>query len=1360
MSSDVPEKRFADPVQRVLLTLRDSSRSHIILAVADSPELRREGLAEVAQHLSGIYALHEFNYVDTTQPSLPRFCRTLRDTLPACVLAHGLETLQLKNADAYRAALDLLNAHREDIRDTKTTVILLVSAATLADVLQFAPDFADWRSADVTFTLPDSAYSFAPTTLGSLSLAEAERLRAQARRYEEMLRRPGVDPTLAAEYQKQLGYVRKQLGQDVESKTALSAASQTAATQNDFKQLESLYRQHVIDRYSKLTLYSVNSDAPLAVDLECVFVKLCATSTTVRDKRYAIASSKISQMYREVISNVLATEKFSDMSSFSESVKRQLGAKFKPGQQSYSELFAAFRDIMPTLQPDHDKKVSLTETITFEINMSEAAITDWKFISSPSASSLLVSDVLRNNNCVVITGAPGAGKTTLLKYIALTFVRTQSAKRLNINEEQLPILIALRDFSRYLDTQPDGPASPDTLPQFLQCHFAEVAPHLNLPEMFFRSALDKQECVVLLDGLDEVADAEKRLRVIDMIGVFVRFHAGNRFVLSSRPRGYESEARQRLAPQFAEYAIRDFDDADMSDFAQRWYEAVTRDRVGSHVAADVEAKTKADDLLTAIKADNRVRALASNPLLLSVLAMVHQRGATLPQRRTELYDECTDLLLGYWDQTKGNIANGELTAYGGLSRSERRVLLEPIALWMHERGEAGQEVKAQDLEAQLVCQFQEVLGDKEERARERAQQFLKLIIERAGLLVERENGVYAFSHLTFQEYLAARAIADRDDFVKFTLDHLHDPWWQEVVLLEVGHVSDVRHYGRRARKLTTELVRAIYTADSYLEPILKRDLLFAARALADVGTLGVEEELRKQIIAELLKQWRTMPHWEQQQDIISILDYLLPTSDGEAILQELLNVLSDQKYIDHQTEESVLSTLRYFGSRAATPKAVNKLLELTCTQDDSLRIRAIRALNAIGSTASETVKRLQELTHDTHRSVRKSAIDAFGNIQTEKDDVLIGTRLIELVTFADQIISSTAARALGRNSKKWPEAISTLLKLSSSDDAFLRTAAVTGLTEVVRTNPTEAVVQQILALTADKVDEVRNYAIDALSCVDSDTWTIAIRNCLLSLLEEGNWKGRYLAARAFAGLGEKAATADIIHNLVMKFAVSPAGERDLLETALLSMRLTPVKAQTVEQIIAMTYTSNHSKLRQVLRLLSAFGPKAATAQAVARLTKMSKSKSIDVYVWAMQALGEMGAAASEVSVVECLLDLSRSNDVNMQQAAVKALAKIGSSAINSVVTARLVELLNGNNPNLRAESALALNRIGIEKQQTLLQIADFWCLSTKEENSDIITHYCLRALDTTSYRELQKIARLLPRTAGKEKARRRQAIKH
>ena len=110
--------------------------------------------------------------------------------------------------------------------------------------------------------------------------------------------------------------------------------------------------------------------------------------------------------------------------------------------------------------------------------------------------------------------------------------------------------------------------------------------------------------------------------------------------ITSRPRGYKGEVRQRLMEVFTNFTIRDFNNDDMTQFAEGWYEAVTRDRLGDTSDAIAESRRQASDLLRAINADQRVKALAHNPLLLSVLAMVHQRGVGLPQRRAELYNEC------------------------------------------------------------------------------------------------------------------------------------------------------------------------------------------------------------------------------------------------------------------------------------------------------------------------------------------------------------------------------------------------------------------------------------------------------------------------------------------------------------------------------------------------------------------------------------------------------------------------------------------------------------------------------------------------------------------------------------------------
>jgi len=415
-----------------------------------------------------------------------------------------------------------------------------------------------------------------------------------------------------------------------------------------------------------------------------------------------------------------------------------------------------------------------------------------------------VQEALAASPRLVVLGDPGSGKTTLLRYLALTYARDWSEQpglvreRLGLDERRLPVLLPLRDLARYLEKEhPDvGADGPKLLLDYLRLYFEMQ--QVALPPDFFRARLEAGECAVLLDGVDEVASLPTRQRVARLVERFTLAYPHNRYVVTSRIVGYSGGVR--LGTDYAVTTVRDFSDADVERFVRGWNRAVEVVLAGGATPYALrEAERQAETLLSAIRGNERVRELAVNPLLLTVIALVQRYRAALPERRVELYEEAIEVLLVQWDAVKGLSATAVLQGLE-LDAGDRRALLEPVALWMMEQHR--REIELDDLRRQLAQPFYALLKDWRLAAKA-VDGFVQLINERSGLLAERGEGVYAFSHLTFQEHLAARAVADRDDYLAYTLDRLGDSWWREVALLEAGYLST------QGKRRATELVREL-----------------------------------------------------------------------------------------------------------------------------------------------------------------------------------------------------------------------------------------------------------------------------------------------------------------------------------------------------------------------------------------------------------------------------------------------------------------------------------------------------------------------------------------------------------------------
>lgn len=467
--------------------------------------------------------------------------------------------------------------------------------------------------------------------------------------------------------------------------------------------------------------------------------------------------------------------------------------------------------------------------------------------------SVTVDQALADHKHMVILGDPGSGKTTLLRYLALLYGRdlaesTKSvSEKLKLNEAgYLPVLLHLRQFGSFLKehhSKDDGTEGHAVLFEFL--FRALQGFRIDLPDDFFDAYFQNGKAIILLDGMDEVADPNLRARVARMLEAFTLAYPKCRFVITSRVVGYTGASR--LSGDYVTTTVRDFLLADVEQFLKHWHRLVAVGQLGPGESADTFASSQTGQLMSAIRGNERIRDLAINPLLLTVIVLVHRDRVKLPDRRAELYAEAVDVLLGKWDEARG-VGGVTILEDRPFEVGDKRLMLQSLALWMHERGQ--KEVTQAELFAFLEKQFIGMAPDLQKR-RMAIERFQRVIEERTGLLAARGEGVYAFSHLTFQEYLAARALAGLHDYVEYTLRFTSEAWWREVILLEAGHLSG------DSIERTSRLIRAI--ADGRKEPLPYHNLVLASECLRDAGEQRVDANLSHEINDRLDKALKSPP---------------------------------------------------------------------------------------------------------------------------------------------------------------------------------------------------------------------------------------------------------------------------------------------------------------------------------------------------------------------------------------------------------------------------------------------------------------------------------------------------------------------
>jgi energy-coupling factor transporter ATP-binding protein EcfA2 len=269
-----------------------------------------------------------------------------------------------------------------------------------------------------------------------------------------------------------------------------------------------------------------------------------------------------------------------------------------------------------------------------------------------------LNEVVQRHDKLVILGDPGSGKTTLLRYLALQqashlrhgrpFKDTQSQQAtLDLKFSHFPVFIRVADYAE------DSAWKRYALSDFLAVGLARLECNPTGLANLLQQELNQGGCLVLLDGLDEIVEADHRRSVVQRIEDFVRrydqggLRGMNRFIVSSRIAGYRSAPLTGIGGKaFAHYVVQEMDDDQIKRFLERWCRAVEDFQTPdlAERTRQATAQREIDGILAAVQKTPGVRRLAANPLMLRVLALIHRTGARLPQKRVELYKLATDTL--------------------------------------------------------------------------------------------------------------------------------------------------------------------------------------------------------------------------------------------------------------------------------------------------------------------------------------------------------------------------------------------------------------------------------------------------------------------------------------------------------------------------------------------------------------------------------------------------------------------------------------------------------------------------------------------------------------------------------------------
>ncbi len=520
------------------------------------------------------------------------------------------------------------------------------------------------------------------------------------------------------------------------------------------------------------------------------------------------------------------------------------------------------------------------------------------------------------NKKIVVLGDPGCGKTSLLKYLCLEIAQGNnqqwliplfiSLKRYWVEKQADPNLTLLRYATIILISHRNssGVSSQYSIFRGATYHSEQQAISDLEHLLIHLSSNNRKDVYFLLDGLDEIATHSEAVAEITKD---IK-HLGNHFawILTSRHTGFYGGLNQDVC-----YEVLKLNNSGIDELVRNWF---NNNGLGNQ-------QYEQEAILKQIGSNNRLKDMAANPFLLTLLCHLHHRSPNqeLPINRSDVYSGIIKLMqiqLRYRNNNNLLLRGSELNY---LSKFCHHLYTEannaPLQIFEYEHWDlfahpsTPPDFDVHILPSRLVHSW-------------------------------RQGGDFHFVHLTFQEYLIALHLSQYpfDEVDK----NLFSPHWKIVYRFLAGIYS---------QQINSRNLELLITA--LLSPVDNMGLLYveAAHCLIEAGIEDSTDILSYDLRDNLWELWN---HKDAEYVKDAAGEVLAVLSPNYIVQKIFVLKLEDQK-----NDYELLRAIRLLGYMHS--EKFDEYI-LGFLHDDKPSIRAM----AIGAIAVKNTKTLRQAIIDLY----------------------------------------------------------------------------------------------------------------------------------------------------------------------------------------------------------------------------------------------------------------------------------------------------------------------------------------------------------------------------------------------------------